>query len=464
MNSLRARLTFATVLATVLVVAMCGGLLYALIEEDLEDEFDRNLLERARAQSALVEFDEEGLQFEWQHAPELVKAGAVPDWFQVRTIDGELLAHSSDWPDSEFTSPEVDDEDDDESETDFILPEGREARAVTLRFQPKRDEEAVEAPPTLVLVVAEPTAPMQETLARLRMLIGLAGLAGIALSVLLLRLVLWRELKPLDRLADEISRLDTDHLGDPIEIKRAPAELLPVVAQLNAMLARLRDTLRREKEFTAGAAHELRTPLAGIRSKLELALSRDRTPEQHREFASSCLEVSLQMQTIIENLMALARSGSSNDKAEPIEIREALRDAWRPFAQATEAREVAVDWELAGEPSFTTGRHALQAIAANLFENAANYVDDGGRIEIAAEVGDDGFTLEVANTGCSLSPDQAQRVFEPFWRADEVRTGGQAHAGLGLAICRRLAEGAGGELNVQLIKHRFVATLTLPKP
>ncbi|MCB9932258.1 MAG: sensor histidine kinase N-terminal domain-containing protein [Planctomycetes bacterium] len=460
MNSLKARLTIGAVLASLAVVALCGALLYELVEDDLEDEFDRNLLERARAQTALVEFDEDGLQFEWEHSPQIIKAGALPKYFQVRDLKGNLLAHSKDWPEKKIDIPRIDRDED--FEDDDVSIDGKPARAVALRFTPKLDDEAEEKPPALLLIVAERTKSVDETLARFRMLLGLAALVGVTFSVLLLRLILWRELKPLEQLAGKIAAVDESSLGREIAIERAPAELRPVVAQLNALLARVDDTLRREQEFTAGAAHELRTPLAGIRGKLEVALSRERTPEQHREFAQSCLDISVQMQAIVENLLTLARAGNSGDAPELVDLREALRAAWKPFAERAEKRGVTVDWEFAGEGMLNTRRNALHVISTNLLENAANYVNDGGRIEISTQAGPDGLRLEVANTGCTLDPNQAQRVFEPFWRADEVRTGGQAHAGLGLAICRRLAKAAGGEITVQVINDRFVATLSLP--
>ncbi|MCA8919809.1 MAG: sensor histidine kinase N-terminal domain-containing protein, partial [Planctomycetes bacterium] len=95
MNSLRARLTVGAVVAVFIVVALCGGLLYGLIRHDRQADFDRNLLERARAQTALVEFDDEGLQFEWRHSEELSERGDVlPRYFQIRTREGKLLTAS----------------------------------------------------------------------------------------------------------------------------------------------------------------------------------------------------------------------------------------------------------------------------------------------------------------------------------------------------------------------------------
>jgi len=370
-----------------------------------------------------------------------------------------LLAHSKELPDPEFDAPRI--EKGKTSEDGNVeLPGGEPGRAVVLRFTPKLDDEAHEKPPTLLLIVAEPTEELNETLQRFQLMFGAAALLGLFTSLGLLRLILWREMKPLSELAGKLQRLDASNLGNSVEVARAPSELRPVIEQLNALLARVDDTLRREHEFTAGAAHELRTPLAGLRGKLELALTRDRTPEQHREFEQSGLEITLQMQALVENLLSLARAGAAEARS-AVDLREALRAAWKPHAETAEKRKLSVDWEFIGEQA-SAPPHALQLIAGNLFENAVSYTNEGGRIEIAAEAGTEGLRLEVANTGCTLAPQQAEQVFEPFWRADQVRTGGQAHAGLGLAICRRLVRANGGSITAQIIKDRFVVTAWIP--
>lgn len=461
MKSLNARFMLAGVVFLVVMLAVNIFFLHGLIREGMEEEFDRNLEKRARALAALVEFDDEGLQFEWEHSPELVKAGAVPRWFQVRDLRGNLLVHSAEFSSSALSDSPILPPEHTGPPYAVMMPDGRDGRALTLGFTPKVDDEGEGAPPILVLTVAEPTDEMDVSLGEIRNRLLLLAIFAVVVGVSITSLTITRLMKPLSRLEMALHSLDPTKPGCRVDIGGVPSELKPLIDQLNALLARVDDTLRREQEFTAGAAHELRTPLAGIRGKLEVALSRERTPEQHREFAQSCLDISVQMQAIVENLLTLARSGNSGDAPEPVDLREALRAAWKPFAERAEQRGVQVDWEFGGEGMLNTRRNALHVIATNLFENAANYVNEGGRIEISAEAGPDGLRLEVANTGCTLDPNQVERVFEPFWRADEVRTGGQAHAGLGLAICRRLAKAAGGEISVQVIKDRFVATLTL---
>jgi two-component system heavy metal sensor histidine kinase CusS len=457
-KSLNFRLGLFATLSILLVVGLAGVLLYGLIEKDLEDEFDKGLLDRARAQSALVEFDEEGLQFEWEHSPELIKAGAVPRYFQVRLLDGTMLAHSKDLSDADFDYPRIDEPGEDNEDSDATI-NGQRARAVTLKFVAKADDEAEGAPPELLLIVAEPTIELESTLKGVLQKLEVAGVGAILVALVLLRLILWRELRPLRKLAEEIAELDENCLNRRVEIGSAPSELRPVIQQLNLLLARVDHTLRREHEFTAGAAHELRTPLAGLRGKLELALSRERTPEQHREFAQSGLEITLQMQALVEDLLNLARAGASTETPVEVDLREALRAAWKPFAEQAEKRGLKVDWEFVGEKAQAPA-NALALIASNLFENTVSYTNEGGRIEIAAEATANGIRLEVANTGCTLKPDQTEQVFEPFWRGDMVRTVG-THAGLGLAICRRVAQKHGGTVTVQIIKDRFVATAQL---
>jgi len=100
-------------------------------------------------------------------------------------------------------------------------------------------------------------------------------------------------------------------------------------------------------------------------------------------------------------------------------------------------------------------------VVSNLLENAAEYVNDGGSIHVATENQPGNVVLRIANTGCNLTPEQAKRVFDPFWRGDESRTE-RAHAGLGLAICRRVATAMGGNIEASVTQGRFTVTLSLP--
>lgn len=451
MRSLSARLILGAILGAFLVTGLCGGTLYGLIERDLTGQFDAALVARARGLGAMVEYDEDGYQFEAEDA-------GLPRHFLIRRPDGRLLAASDqmraiDLPDLPAT---------DEGVIPLALPGGDPGRAALLRLTPRADRDAGNTPAPVLVVVAEPSQPLRDELSRMGWLIVIAAAAAMAMSVLVIRLVVPGGLRPLTRIATQIGQLRADAL-EPIDASGAPRELLPVIQQLNALLGRMQETLRREKEFAAGAAHELRTPLAGIRAKLELALSRDRQPDEHRKLEQSALEISVSMQAIVQNLLLLARPESPDTPRprEQLDLHNLLRDQWQNFAAAAAAKDATIDWDLRARGLIHADRQALQIVLSNLLENAAEYVNAGGNIHVhtANEAGL--VILRVRNSGCRLNPGQAGRVFEPFWRGDESRTE-RAHAGLGLAICRRMTTSMGGDLEAAVAEGWFTACLRLP--
>lgn len=453
MKSLRGRLMLGALLGALVVTGSCGVLLDYLVQRDMILRFDAALADQARTLGALIEYDEDGYQFEWDS-----ESRDLPQWFLIRKPDGSILAGSRALRSLELPQPGALGE----AIVDFELPDGASARAAVLRVAPRQDAEATQTAQPVTLVLAASTSTLDATLSRTRWLIALAALAALGLSLLAIALIVPGALRPLRSVATQIENLRVDTLH-ALDASGAPRELQPVVHQLNALLARVEDTLRREKEFAAGAAHELRTPLAGIRAKLELALSRQREPEDHRKLAQSALDISVSMQAIVQNLLLLARPAGTDTpgQREPVDLHDLLREQWQAFAGAATRKEAAMDWDLRAQGLIHAQRHTLQIVISNLLENAAEYVNDCGSIHVATENQAGNVVLRIANTGCNLTPEQAKRVFDPFWRGDESRTE-RAHAGLGLAICRRVATAMGGSIEASVTQGRFTVTLSLP--
>lgn len=449
MNSLKMRLAVGALLGALVVTGGCGSLLYYLIRTDLYHHFDESLVARAKSLGALSEFDEEGYNFE--ALGEVGEAG-LPKYFVIRHGGKVLVASKAlrkaqfDWPDTDEKSQSV---------KRFEL-RNEKMRAAVVLIDPRIDPDARAKPAPLEVLVAEPTEDLEEELARLALLICFAALAGVALSFGAIWLIVPRALQPLSRVAGKIRALDVAALK-PLDAGPVPKELEPVVAQLDALVARMNETLRREQDFSAGAAHELRTPLAGMRAKLELALSKPRAPEEHKALAQSALEIAERMQALIANLMLFARANQAqgSPSAAPIDLNALLHDAWQPFEERAKARGLSVNWKLEGEAAISTRADLLNIIVANLFDNAVSYVNESGSIEISGS----GRAISVSNTGCKLAAGDAEKVFEPFWRGDESRTG-EMHAGLGLAICKRMATALGAQLSVNIADGRFTAALT----
>lgn len=215
----------------------------------------------------------------------------------------------------------------------------------------------------------------------------------------------------------------------------------------------------RERELTAELAHELRTPLAGIRATIEVALDRGRPAERYRGALADVLVIARDTERIVEAMLSLARldAGAVRATPAPVDLDAVIVTLIAGVAARCEARGVALMPRLA-QVTIATDGDMLRLVVHNLLDNAASYVDDGGTIEIVLTED----RLVIANSGCTLVADDAARVFARFWRGDAARATG-THAGLGLALCKKLVAELGGAIAVELAGGRFAVSLTWPR-
>jgi len=346
----------------------------------------------------------------------------------------------------------------------FTLPNGRPGRLVGFAFRPKsagapargREEE-------LQLVVASDRDGLDETLWQLGGLCAGLGAVLAGVTVWLIPRVLRRGLEPLDRLGERVTRIDADSLATRFSLDDLPAELRPIGGRLNELLGRLQESFERERRFSADLAHELRTPLAELRSSAECALKwpEARDPATDRE----TLAITLQMERIVTHLLALARGeqGQLAVQPEPIALDVLVGDLWPEFASRAAARELTATLDLQPARGLADGA-LLRAILNNLFENAVDYASRQGEILISARSGPTGVTVTVANTAEELRPEDLPRLFDRFWRKEAARTGG-AHLGLGLALSRSFAAAMGWTLTAEFdAAHRLAFVLAGPSP
>jgi len=166
---------------------------------------------------------------------------------------------------------------------------------------------------------------------------------------------------------------------------------------------------------------------------------------------ADCLVICQQTQRMVDSLLCLARieAGQTTVQPESVRLHEVLQECWRPLADRARARDLKVEWSVDRGLVLNTDRDKLRLILSNLLDNAVSYADDGGQIRIEAASEDDRIELSVANTGSRLSQEDAEHVFESFWRADEARAATGVHCGLGLSLCRQLAGLMGGAIRVE---------------
>lgn len=453
MKSLRARLVAGLTLGIAALLALSGVVLYVLIRASICAEFDDALASRAQSLGSLIEDNEDGLEFEATEAP-LPEFAAVElrEYFQIWRPDGSVLARSASLEGRDVARSE-------ELGTtptfcDAPLPDGRPGRFVWLRVEARRDPELRPAgpPARVVLAFGASKGRLFATLGQVRSILTGVSVFAVLLATAVTGFVVRQSLRPVNELGRQIKQIRADGLSVRVGAAAIPLELSPIVDHLNELLARLKAAFEREQRFTGDAAHELRTPLAGLRSKLELALSRDRSPETYQAALRDCLAINLQSQRIVESLLALARADgrSSTLRYEDVDLEQLARTCWAPMKERALARRLTVEWQVEPATNVRTDRERMALVLHNVLDNAVTYANEGGRLRIQGAEANGAFQLAVSNTGSSVDADQVTSVFDRFWRGDSHNRMSDGHCGLGLSLCKALLDELGGSIRADV--------------
>ena len=263
-----------------------------------------------------------------------------------------------------------------------------------------------------------------------------------AAAVLLLSAHLSKQVtRPVEQLSQgaQKGRCETD---GPVQ------ELNALGEAFNASQEQLEGQLERERAFTRGAAHELKTPLAIIRTHAE-ALGEDIAPEKRGEYLNIILEESDRMGQLVGRLLELTRleSGVALNVA-PLNLADVVREVWNPLALQLEQKEVSLSLEL--EEVWLEGdRERLKEAVGNLASNALRHVEKGKRIQVSLVKQGEQVRISVYNDGPVIPDKDLPHLFEPFYRGDKSRSRDSGGTGLGLAIVRAAVSAHGGSCGVE---------------
>ncbi len=318
---------------------------------------------------------------------------------------------------------------------------------------------------TLRVQVARSSAP-RNLLAR-RMLLDTA--LPLSLLVAAMSMVVWagirRGLKPLAELQRQMEGRRADAL-DPIELQAAPPEVRALAGAVNELLGQVQHSLATQRRFISDAAHQLRTPLAGLKSQTELALQAvDATadPALHQRLAR-VHESAVRGARLVSQLLVLARAEPEAVAAQgwgAVDCVRLVQDAATEWVPRALAAGCDLGVELPGEALHVQGvALLLREALVNLIDNAIRYAGAGAAITARLRRAGDDVWLDVEDDGPGLAPDLRERAFERFVRGAPNGEG----CGLGLAIVREIAERHGG--TAQLLPaapHGCIARLTLPR-
>ncbi len=262
-------------------------------------------------------------------------------------------------------------------------------------------------------------------------------LVALPVLALLIWFAIGKGLAPLDRLAVTVAGRAPEALT-PLDTALAPREVQPLLAALNALFARVRDVLERERRFTADAAHELRTPLAAIKTHAQVAQQEIDAAARDRSLGHVIAGTDRSTR-LVEQLLTLAR-------IDPQGTLPVIADVDLSAVVAATLAEVGplaaakrIELALIGSPGATVAGDAtmLEMLVRNLADNALRYTPEGGEVTVRVDAGPTDAVLEIADSGPGIDMSERARVFERFYRVSGT---GENGSGLGLSIVKRIVE------------------------
>ncbi len=268
-------------------------------------------------------------------------------------------------------------------------------------------------------------------------------------------------LRPVEAMRRQAATVSLERDGEPLPLPAARDEIRRLGETLNAMLDRLRDSYDRERRFVDDASHELRTPVAVIKTELEGALRAGGHDPPVREALVAAVEECDHLAQLAEDLLVLARSGEGRLPVRASELSAgSLLDAVRErFADRARAHGRAIRVEAADGLRLNADDLRLRQALGNLVDNALRYGD--GDVVLRSRAVEDAAELEVSDSGPGFPPELGERAFERFARGDGARTRGGT--GLGLAIVRTIAEAHGGSADIAPDGPGARVTISVPR-
>lgn len=436
--SIRARLLVALLTGISLALAAGGISLYLFTASRLNAEFRASLLGQARALASTVMIDHGNVEIEASTAA----SPSFPLIYRLVDSNGSELARGGtfEWEDSPPPSPGPDSF----SWAEVELPGDEDGLAVTYGFHPaiEMDGGALSgaddrADQMAWITAIRSTASLERSIAIVGSAITGFGVLVLATTALLVWVGVRAGLRPLDRYVESIESLDPATLDWPATPRGTPSELRPAYAALSRAVERVSAAMERERRFTDAAAHELRTPVSELRTMLDVA-NRWPEPERVARSLSRANGVLANMTDLIETLLILSRAGSepSGWESDRESIRTIVADEYDRLRAKADSNGVSTT--VRHDADWRCPRLSGQIIVRNLLENAIEYTPRNGSVAIQI----DHHALRVSNRPVSLTTEQAEQMFEPFWRGDDAHTD-RRHHGLGLAIVRHAAAASG---------------------
>jgi two-component system sensor histidine kinase QseC len=470
LRSLRLQLGIGLTVVLAVVVAMFALGLHAMTARALLQGLDERLAGDASAVAGMVEQGEAGTpELENESLPDF-EAGATPAYYQIWLDDGRVLSRSPSLAGRDLGRDAA------VSSTaryrDVVLPDGRAGRSIALRARARAEDAALAPKPSagaeqrVTVVVARGIEPISKTLGRLRDWLWAMALVTVLAGSGAMFFALSRGLRPVKAYASALAQLDDTRLRAISSAAELPSELDPIRGKLDELFARLAESFARERRFTADVAHELRTPIAALRTILDVVQMRERSGEGYRAAIAEAAQVTSRMQLLVDDLLLMSRLDSRQIQIQrqPVVLKDLVDECWSPLAARARERGLTFRNEAPPAASIQSDPEKLKIIVSNLLSNAVEYTAPGGTIAVRRIANAAGSSLEVWDSGPEIPADTLPRIFDRFFRADPARAGERGHAGIGLSLVKSLADVLGMRVTAQNVSQGGVSFRVEPEP
>jgi len=460
---------------------VASSIFLGVVHRRLVQDFDRMLA--AEAEMLVRNTERKGRIIIWD-LPDVYSMGSRensdPAYCQLFLEDGTIVGISQTLGIDNL--PQIEERSD--AVWDARLPNGRRGRLMQKTFQPQSeelqmqespedpDEQTFEIPGTtnpadvrLVLVVARSRESL-DALLRSLYVAGIAVAVTLACALaLLVRRAITRGMHPLDEMNARIATITPDSLATRLNVSAPPVELAVIQTTLNHLLDRVENAFERERRFSSDLAHELRTPIAELRTACDVGERWPDEPENTRQLFRDVGTIALHLEKTVTMLLNLSRceGGNAPVQMQRIQLQALVHESWRHVAAATAEKQLRFEERIDPALMVESDQDKLEIILRNLIENSVAHSEDGTPIDCSGSSTPEGVELRLVNTAKDLERADLDHIFNRFWRKEVSRTN-RRHIGLGLPIVKALCDLLGLSLKVDLRNGRTFEVSILFKP
>jgi len=466
-HTIHAKVALATFLVLAGVLLLTGLVVDREVRRNALASLDDRLATEAEALASLVQFDGRsvGMEFEDEAITAYIGRGNGA-YYQVSTRDG-LVERSLSLDQKRLPPPTA-------AEFDADLAPGQprsmrrtipgpfepEVRLLTVLISLAAGEEEGSAPApapptgmpaprrTVAVQLARTMASVDLAQGEARAALAVALPVALALATLGAFIVAQRATRPIQRMSRELGGISAGDLGARVDLSRTEGELRTLGVTLNGAIDRLAEAAARERRFSADVAHELRTPLAVLRSGTELILARERSGDEYREALERARQAGLRMQRLVDEMLLLARCESGGLPDAPLDLADVVRRALDSLKAAGVLEDGRVRLDGGQAAVMVRGSPPLlQRVVESLIENSLRHGGADAPIEVQLRAEGRAAGLTVRDRGPGFPSELLPRLFERFSRGDVSRSRESGGSGLGLAIVLAIVRAHGGEVS-----------------